>query len=139
MQEVPKEAVGNCLRAGRKHRLTLAHDGPGRQTRGCYGAVATAFGDRENALCQLRGWIRLLGSACARTWRRMGVNCIKRRRVQSIDTTITPWRWGGWFFAFVASTMWSVDGSLLLYQKDSAVHGNGCFPSLRLLLKESSS
>ena len=55
VQEVSKEAVGNCLtkkrdeKAGRKHRLTLAHDGPGRQTRGCYMAVATALGASENA------------------------------------------------------------------------------------------
>ena len=55
-------------RPSRKCGLTLDHDGLGKQARGTYGAVATAYGTKENAPSSPRGSLCLLGGACAWTW-----------------------------------------------------------------------
>ena len=55
-------------KASRKCGLTLDHDGLGKQARGSYGAVATVNGTKENAPSCPRGWLCLLGGACAWTW-----------------------------------------------------------------------
>ena len=125
--------------SGTKTWYDAGHDGHGRQTQGSYGAVATALTTRENTPSMVRGWLCLLRDACAWTWRRMSVNCLKRWRIQSMlhhnyamemgwmvlclrcKHSLVPW---------VGLSFFTVKTLLCI--------GNGCFPLL-LLLKESSS